>query len=131
MSTIDTRRDLRIEAHFLPETVDDLVELRQAILEAGHSESVAHGIVGWVVGKGAGETDALGSRTRSTYRKILAELVEQHPDGPTGRQRRDQAGFAHLRHLLGLGAASAAAAYALATPIIHEESGYVMEPMAA
>ena len=69
------RRDhWRIEALYLPDDLDDLAELRRRVIEAGHSASVANGLVGWLLSKTAGETDVSESRTRSKYRKILAEL---------------------------------------------------------
>lgn len=78
------RRDLRIEAHFLPDDLADLVELRERILASGQPEQVAHGIVGWLVAKSAGERDSLSSRTRASYRKVLADVAGVPEDDPDG-----------------------------------------------
>lgn len=72
----------RNEADFVPESVEDLAELRRRIIAAGYSASVANGLLGWLVSKGAGEADVTESKTRSKYRKILAELGA--PEGPSG-----------------------------------------------
>lgn len=86
------RRDLRNEADYLPETVEDLVDLRQLVIEAGHSAPVANGLVGWLLSKAAGEADTTSSRTRSTYRKILAELEPIGGPGPGGGRHLEAVG---------------------------------------
>lgn len=67
-------RALRNEADFLPEQVSDLASVRENVLAAGHAPAVADGIVGWLVAKANGQPDLTSSKTRSRYRRILAEL---------------------------------------------------------
>jgi hypothetical protein len=69
------RRDLtEREAPFLPETFDELLELRRQLRAAGHSPAVVNGVVAWLVGKAAGEPDESAATTRSRYRRILSDL---------------------------------------------------------
>jgi hypothetical protein len=76
----------RNEADFLPESLEDLADLRRRVMDAGHSAPVANGLLGWLVSKAAGEDDVTNSVTRSKYRKILAELPP--PEGPVGGPAR-------------------------------------------
>lgn len=76
-------RSITDEAPFLPESIDDLIDLRERVLAAGYSEPVAHGLVGWLVGKRAGSKDQTSPDTRARYRRILRELGEGGDD--TGR----------------------------------------------
>lgn len=72
-TTTRPRRDLMVEGDLLPTSVEDLAELRQAILDAGHPEQVANAICGWLIGKRDGP-DGLAADTRSRYRRILAAV---------------------------------------------------------
>ena len=76
------RRDhLRNEAAYLPESVEDLADLRRRVIAAGYPQQTASGIVGWLVAKAAGDPDLTSAPTRSQYRKILAEL-DDSPNQP-------------------------------------------------
>jgi hypothetical protein len=77
-----TRKDLRNEADHLPATLADVIALRRRIIELGHSQAEAAGVVGWVIAKAAGEPDVTGAATRARYRKILAELDAPKPKRP-------------------------------------------------
>ena len=68
------QRALRNEAAWLPETLEDAVAVRRAIMDAGYARAHADGVVGWLVGKAAGEPDTTGQAVRSRYRKLLATL---------------------------------------------------------
>ncbi len=84
------RKDLMIEAEYLPATVHDLAELRRQLvdlIEAGatdvaprSADTTADSIVGWLVSKLDG-ADNLSAPTRSRYRRILAQLAEHDDDG--------------------------------------------------
>lgn len=134
------RKDLMIEGAFLPSSVEDLIDLRDRVVEliaAGDvdgikpsgADAVANGITGWLVAKAAGQTDTLSAPTRSRYRKVLAAL------GDADDGARAQAGFATagmataLATVTTLAAARPGVALALA-PIIYEgpERGYVDPP---
>ena len=93
MLTHHHRKDLKIEGHYLPDTVHDLIDLRERIVNViagGHIEgvtsrgadAVANGITGWLVAKAAGQTDTLTGSTRSKYRRVLAALDDEAPAGP-------------------------------------------------
>lgn len=73
------RRDLRNEATYLPTSVEELVALRQAVIDLGHTEQIANGLIGWLIAKAGRQPDAGSARTRSAYRKILAELPALAP----------------------------------------------------
>lgn len=126
------RKDLRIEAQFLPDSLGDLLALRPRLvamiatgevdgIRASSADTVADGIVGWLVAKAAGETDTLTASTRSRYRRILGQLAEQEPPG--GRRR--DAGRARLGVVAGGGVVAGLAASGhpvlalVAAPIIY------------
>lgn len=84
------RKDLMIEARFLPETIEEAAALRRRIHEVvsggevnevarGQAEAYADQVTGWLVGKREG-VDRKGPATRSKYRKILAAIEEQPPN---------------------------------------------------
>jgi hypothetical protein len=92
------RKDLMIEARFLPDSIDQAEQLRhliRAVIEAGHvdglnpryAEATANGITGWLVGKRAG-VDGLSAPTRSQYRKVLQALEDRAPRDPQGGRVR-------------------------------------------
>jgi hypothetical protein len=87
MATNRRADHLREEAAFLPRSVEDLAELRRRILDAGHPDQIASGIVGWLVAKAADDPDRTGPNTRSRYRKVLAELEPLHSPEPDGDRR--------------------------------------------
>lgn len=128
------RKDLMIEARFLPETIEEAEALRHrihAVVSAGEVDCVAPGqaeayadqVTGWLVGKRQG-VDRKSPNTRSKYRKILQVIEEQTPGGQGGRM--GGLGLAGLMASVGSAAAIApvsmtGAAIALAlTPIMYE-----------
>jgi len=119
-----TRRDLRIERHYLPSSIDELSELRQRVLDLGEPEPTANGLIGWLVAKASGEVDASSAPTRSKYRRILARLDELDPAGPgrrTGGYTRLGATARMVPALAGgtaLAAAGHPALAMLATPLM-------------
>lgn len=86
-----SRKDLMIEARFLPETIEEAAALRRRIHEVvsggevnevarpGQAEAYADQVTGWLIGKREG-VDRKGPATRSKYRKILAAIEEQPPN---------------------------------------------------
>ncbi|HEV8675001.1 MAG TPA: hypothetical protein VGX21_13220 [Methylomirabilota bacterium] len=100
-----------------PEAVEDLIALRRAIIDAGHSPSTAAGLVGWLVAKAAGDPDTTGPSTRSNYRKILDELkpvVAPPPDRPARRlEIVEGAGKGSRRRVRGGGKLASVVALAL------------------
>lgn len=98
-------RSLGIEAHYLTTDVLELAALKAKLEDAGQPPPVASGIIGWLVDKAAGRRDATGSRTRSAYRKALADLGEHDPETPiilgtflmSGRPGRRRIPRAHRR----------------------------------
>lgn len=83
------RKDLMIEARFLPDSIEQATRLRNRIYEvvaAGEVEGIAPGqaeayadqVIGWLVGKTDG-VDRKGPNTRSKYRRILQVLEDQAP----------------------------------------------------
>lgn len=74
-------RALRNEAGWLPRNLDDALEVRRRVLDAGHSASVASGLMAWLIAKAAGQEDSTAGPTRWRYRKILAELGPGPHDG--------------------------------------------------
>lgn len=134
------RKDLMIEADYLPASVADLAELRRqlvALIGSGNcdevkpasAETTADSIVGWLVSKLDG-ADNLSAPTRARYRRILGQLAEHGGDGGGQRGSVTLAG-AFLAMVGGLAPAAAATgrpvamALAMASPIIYDESGYV------
>lgn len=80
-----TARHLRNERESLPDDLDDLLELRAAILAAGYSRRVADGVIGWLVGIVAGDhgrPDAVSGPTRARYRRVLADVAGRPPNEP-------------------------------------------------
>lgn len=133
------RKDLMIEADYLPASVADLAELRRQLVDLiqsgateltpGRADATADSIVGWLVCKLDG-SDRLAATTRSRYRRILGQLAEHGDDGGGQRGSTSLAG-AFLAMVGGLAPAAAATgrpvamALAMASPIIYDESGYV------
>ncbi len=128
-ATHHSRRDLRIEAEFLPSTLDELLDVRDRIqdfIAAGNiehisprsAESMADEISGWLAGKTRG-VDGKAAPTRSRYRRILAALDEAPQGGPGStsyleQRRRREAGFATVP-AVGFAGALALVLAALAT----------------
>lgn len=92
------RKDLMVEARFLPESIDQAEQLRhliRSVIEAGHvedlnvryAEATANAIIGWLIGKRAG-VDGLSAPTRSQYRKVLHALEDRAPRDPQGGRIR-------------------------------------------
>jgi hypothetical protein len=92
------RKDLMIEARFLPDSIEQAEQLRHLIrsmidsgkvdgLNPRNSEATANGITGWLIGKRDG-VDGLTSNTRSQYRKVLHALEDQAPRDPQGGRVR-------------------------------------------
>ena len=75
-----------VEQDFTPTTVADLVELRRAVLDAGWSDAVANGLIGWLVGRSTGGVDTSGAPTSARYRRILRQV---HSLGRHGHARRN------------------------------------------
>lgn len=130
------RKDLMVEARFLPDSIEQAEELRALIrhainegwvddLNPRYAESTANAMIGWLIGKREG-VDTLAATTRSQYRKVLTALEVQAGGGPGGDRGTATHGVAAV--LAALGAAGALApvspagallALALA-PIIYE-----------
>lgn len=65
------------ELLFLPESLDDLVQLREALRAAGHSRAKVAGCIEFVMGRaGAGGTDRTNTESAAEYRRMLAALLE-------------------------------------------------------
>lgn len=139
------RRDLRIEARFLPESLDQAEQLRAVIRDAiasgeiaeiadSNAESMADSITGWLIGKRAG-VDSLSAPTRSRYRRVLSalELATPGGGGDDGRARFGALGIAAVLASASAAAMSPSGAPAMArlalAPIIYDSS--VMSPRAA
>ena len=134
------RRDLMIEADYLPASVADLAELRRQLVQmiasgectevkSSSANTTADSIVGWLVSKLDG-ADQLSPDTRSRYRRILGQLAEPDDDG--GQRGSVTLAGAFLAMVGGLAPAALASggrpvamALAMASPIIYDESGYV------
>ena len=67
-------RSLRNERDWLPGSLDEAAMVHAALENAGLSNQVSNGIVGWLVAKSFGHEDRTMPATRSTYRKVLAGL---------------------------------------------------------
>lgn len=139
-----TRKDLREEAAHLPESIDELVALRERVMAAGESRRVADGLVMWVLAKQIGEPDTTAPKVRANYRKILRRLDELEPIGPSRRKTSRRAagddGLAELKRVgrvgvvVGMAAAAATGNWqlvALLTPGIPERESYVELGVAA
>ena len=134
------RRDLMIEADYLPASVADLAELRRQLVQmiasgectevkSRSADTTADSITGWLVCKLDG-SDRLAATTRSRYRRILAQLAEHDDDdGQRGSVTLAGAFLAMVGGLapaaLASGGRPVAMALAMASPIIYDESGYV------
>ena len=79
-------RSIQDEGAFLPESIDDLIDLRERLVAAGHSEGTANGLVGWLVAKKGGGGRTPSPVTQAKYRRILRELGAG--DGRTGTAQR-------------------------------------------
>lgn len=90
----------QIEANYVPETLDDAVELHERVVEAGFTRSIAAGLVMWVSTKASGSPNDVTSHTKSTYRKVLAQLQRSGYPGPSGRVRSDIPGYRDTRTLV-------------------------------
>lgn len=119
------RKDLKIEARFLPRSLEDAKRLRKVIrtviedggvagISPSHAESVADNITGWLVGKIEG-VDGLSAASRSRYRKVLAVVEEKFP-GDGGNTRPGIAGV--LAAFGGVGALAAAPVSPGATAVL-------------
>jgi hypothetical protein len=73
------RRDLRNEAAYLPQTIDELAELYDRLVNAGETSGSARGIATWAALKATGRPDPTGPATRARYRRILAGLPAMAP----------------------------------------------------
>jgi hypothetical protein len=92
------RKDLMIEARFLPDSIEQAEQLRhliRSVIEAGevdglnprYAEAMANGIIGWLIGKRDG-VDGLSAPSRSRYRRVLHVLEDQAPKDPQGGKVR-------------------------------------------
>lgn len=138
------RKDLRIEARFLPESLAQAEQLRAVIRDAiasgriedvttARAETTADSITGWLIGKRAG-VDSLSAPTRSLYRRVLASVeYATTPGGDDGRARYGALGIAAVVASASAAAISPSGAPAMArlalAPIIYDSS--VMSPRAA
>lgn len=138
------RKDLRIEARFLPESLAQAEQLRAVIRDAiasgriedvttARAETTADSITGWLIGKRAG-VDSLSAPTRSLYRRVLASVEHATtPGGDDGRARYGALGIAAVVASASAAAISPSGAPAMArlalAPIIYDPS--VMSPKAA
>ncbi len=106
--------DPRPEEAWFGRSIDELADLRALVLDAGHSQAIANGIVGLIVGGQADQEVTTAPGTLATYRRVLRELA---PDGPPRRRRRAvvgrQRGAASLA-LVGAGSSSGTLAMAAA-----------------
>lgn len=129
------RKDLMIEARFLPENLEQAKRLREVIRTAiadgrvdgvspNHAESMADSLTGWLVGKTQG-VDGLAATTRSRYRRVLSALEAEVGPGGGERGVLGHPGIAGvLGALVGAGVAApaspgAAAALLALVPIIY------------
>lgn len=76
MSMTVNPRSIGIEGHYITDNVHELAALKARLEASGATAPQAAGVIGWLVDKAAGRPDPTSSRTRSTYRKMLAELGE-------------------------------------------------------
>jgi hypothetical protein len=90
MSVVNIRA-LRNEADHLPSSIEEAASVRAAIIDAGHSPTLADSVVGWLIAKAAGHADATSPTTRSKYRRVLATLPGTVRSGATGRYLRNVA----------------------------------------
>jgi hypothetical protein len=134
-STTNTRRDLREEAAFLPESLPELMELRERLLVAGQTRRVADGLCMWLLAKAHNEPDTTAPNVRSKYRKVLRELPAAPPPAAPRRRGRGDRGATDPKTaaLVGLGAVAGVAvahltgqpALALLAPVIPAPESYV------
>jgi hypothetical protein len=99
------------EEDWYPRDLEDLLELRQAVIDAGVTARTADRLIAWVLTRSAGEEDSTSGPTRSSYRKVLAELPGPGPSSPDRRRRKDR-GAASLHLVPGLAGAAGAGALA-------------------
>ena len=77
-------RSYQEERRYVGVGLDQLIALRRRLItEAGASDQIAAGLIGWIVAKSAGDPDHTSAPTRSTYRKLLRRL-----DGPLTEEER-------------------------------------------
>lgn len=100
------------EEDWYPHTLEDLLDLRNAVIDAGVSARTADRLVAWVLTRSAGEPDSTSGPTRSSYRKVLAGLPGPGPSSPERGRRRGERGASHLSLVSALAGASAAGAMA-------------------
>lgn len=123
------RTPIRNEASWIPRSFDDVEDLRERLIEAGHSAAIVNGLTGWLMAKALGHVDETSASTRTRYRKVLAELgTGPYPDNDP-RLLRD-AGHTNARGLAAALAGVGGFAMALA-PIIDEQPRYDALPEAA
>lgn len=71
----DMRADhWRIEAHYVPESLDDALELADKLVEVGVRPTVAYSVALWAAQKAERGTDPTSAPTRSAYRRALQQL---------------------------------------------------------
>lgn len=100
------------EEDWYPHTLEDLLDLRNAVIDAGVSARTADRLVAWVLTRSAGEPDETAPNTRSGYRKVLAALPGPGPSSPDRGRKRGDRGASHLSLVAGLAGASAAGSLA-------------------
>lgn len=86
-----TTRSWRVEADFVPSTIEDVLELQQRLVdEAGASQAKANGAVMWVLLKAQGTDTTTSPNQRADYRKLFKKLAAVDAQKP--RRRRRSAG---------------------------------------
>lgn len=76
MTTAINPRSLQIEAHYLTNSVADLAELKERLIDNGEPPRLAASLIGWLVDKSTGRPDITAAPTRSRYRRALEALGE-------------------------------------------------------
>jgi hypothetical protein len=64
----------RTEKALVPCDLEQAVELRRAIIDAGYNPSLASSVVGWLLEKGHEDVDRSHNAQRTRYRKVLADV---------------------------------------------------------
>ncbi len=96
------------EEDWYPQTLEDLLDLRSKVIDAGTTPRIADKLIAWVLTRSAGEPDSTSAPTRSSYRKVLAALPGPGPSSPERAGRRRDRGATHLSLVTGLAGASGA-----------------------
>lgn len=112
-----------IEAEILPRDLDELVVMRDRLIERGYSRAMVAGCLEFLVGKAKGREVPMSPQSRAQYRKMLAALASNGGRPPDETGAASLVLLAAVAGVIGTVAAASTghpAGLAALAPIIHD-----------